>query len=69
MACRSTHSAMIPMNFGLKNLIVPVVVLVEFLKGVVFLVMVTTYGILIRMAMVAPMVAMVVHRLLRRNLE
>ena len=59
MACRSTHSAMILMNSGVKNLIVLAVVLVELLN------VLALGGILIRMAMVGLMVVMAVHRLIK----
>lgn len=64
MACRSTHSVMILMNFGLASHIVPVVVLVECLKGSVLIILT-----LIRMAMAGLTVVMVVHRLLGRSME
>lgn len=64
MACRSTHSVMILMNFGLASHIVPVVVPVEPLID-----QVQILGILIRMAMAGLTVVMVVHRLLGRSME
>lgn len=64
MAYRSTHSAMILMNSGVKNLIVLAVVLVEFLHVVALM-----SGILIRMATVGLTVVMVVNRLFEGNME
>lgn len=64
MAYRSTHSAMILMNSGVKNLIVLAVVLVEFLNLEALIT-----GNLIRMAMVGLMVVMAVHKLIGTNME
>ena len=59
MAYRSTHSAMILMSSGVKNLIVLAVVLVQLLKVEALM-----SGALCRMAMVGLMAVMVVDRLI-----